>query len=37
MSSSDGGGPWLDKYWPLLVIGFGLIFIGTLALFHPHL
>ena len=26
---------WIDRYWPVLLITLGLIFILTLALFHP--
>jgi hypothetical protein len=26
---------WLERFWPLLLILFGLVFIFTLALFHP--
>ncbi len=26
---------WLDQYWWLLLIAFGLIFVLWLALFHP--
>jgi hypothetical protein len=33
--SSHERGSWLDRWWPLLLISFGLLFIGTLALFHP--
>ena len=35
MSHSSKGGLWLDHWWPVLLITFGLIFIGTLAFFHP--
>jgi hypothetical protein len=27
---------WIDRFWPWLVIAFGLIFVLTMALFHPH-
>ena len=27
--------PWVDRWWPLLVIGFGLIFVSILVSFHP--
>jgi hypothetical protein len=27
---------WLDRWWPLLVIVFGVTFISTLVFFHPH-
>jgi hypothetical protein len=26
---------WLDRWWPLLVILFGVIFVSILASFHP--
>jgi hypothetical protein len=26
---------WLDTWWPLLVIVFGLIFVSCLVSFHP--
>ena len=26
---------WLDRWWPVLLIGFGLIFISALAFFKP--
>ena len=29
--------PWIDRYFPLLLITFGLIFIFPLALFKPYL
>ncbi len=28
--------PWIDTWWPLLVILFGVLFISTLVFFHPH-
>jgi len=37
MSSSNGSGPWLDRWWPLLLILFGVTFISVLAGFHPHI
>jgi steroid 5-alpha reductase family enzyme len=27
---------WIDTWWPLLVILFGVTFISTLVFFHPH-
>jgi len=27
---------WIDTWWPLLVILFGVLFISTLVFFHPH-
>ncbi len=27
---------WLDRWWPLLVIVFGVTFISTLVFFHPQ-
>ena len=35
MSSSHKSGSWLDRWWPLLLILFGMTFIATLALFSP--
>jgi len=34
--SDHNKAPWIDRFWPLLLILFGLTFISTLALFHPH-
>jgi len=34
---SDGGfGGWMDKYWTIFVILFGIAFTLFLALFKPH-
>lgn len=33
MSSSRES--WLDRYWPVLLILFGLIFVAFLVSFHP--
>jgi hypothetical protein len=27
--------PWLDRWWPLLLILFGLLFVTVLTTFHP--
>jgi hypothetical protein len=27
---------WLDRWWPLLLIGFGVGLVSLFALFHPH-
>ena len=35
MSHPTKPGMWFDRWWPLLVILFGVIFIATLAFFHP--
>jgi hypothetical protein len=35
MSSSHESGSWVDEWWPLLVIAFGLIFVTLLVSFHP--
>lgn len=35
MSSGSKSGIWLDRWWPLLLIMFGLVFISTLAFFSP--
>lgn len=35
MSESNHSEPWIETWWPLLVIVFGLIFVGTLVSFHP--
>jgi hypothetical protein len=37
MSSSTEPGSWLDSWWPLLVILFGLIFVSILVTFAPKL
>lgn len=26
---------WVDRWWPLLVIGFGLLFVSFIVSFHP--
>jgi hypothetical protein len=33
--SSSRKSSWLDRWWPLLLILFGLTFISTLAFFSP--
>lgn len=35
MSSSENSGFWLDRWWPLLVILFGVIFVSILVSFKP--
>jgi steroid 5-alpha reductase family enzyme len=35
MSSSHKSEPWIDRWWPLLVIVFGLLFVTLLTQFHP--
>jgi len=35
MSSSSESVSWLDRWWPLLVILFGLIFVTVLVTFKP--
>jgi hypothetical protein len=35
MSSSSVSESWLDRWWPLLVILYGLIFVLTLVSFSP--
>ncbi len=37
MSSSHESEPWLDTWWPFLVILFGLIFVSILVSFKPVL
>jgi hypothetical protein len=34
--SSHSKGWWLDRWWPLLVIAFGVGLVLLFALFHPH-
>ena len=33
--SSHHSEPWIDTWWPALVIGFGLIFVTFLVSFKP--
>jgi hypothetical protein len=35
MSSSSNSLSWFDRWWPLLVILYGLLFIATLVTFAP--
>ena len=35
MSSSHESGSWLDTWWPLLVILFGVTFVSVVALWKP--
>jgi hypothetical protein len=35
MSSSSGSESWLDRWWPLLLILFGLTFVSLLVSFFP--
>jgi hypothetical protein len=36
MSSSNESQSWLDRWWLLLLILFGLLFISVLAFFNPY-
>jgi hypothetical protein len=35
MSEGHETTSWLDRWWPLLLIGFGLIFTSVLVSFNP--
>jgi hypothetical protein len=35
MSSSTETVSWLDRWWPLLVILYGVLFVSILVSFHP--
>ena len=35
MSELHSKEPWLETYWPVLVITFGLIFVSCLVFFKP--
>ena len=35
MSSSSESQSWLDQWWPLLVILYGVIFVSVLVTFSP--
>jgi hypothetical protein len=35
MSSSNESARWLDRWWPLLVILYGVLFISILVSFQP--
>jgi hypothetical protein len=35
MSSSSASASWLDRWWPLFVILFGVIFVSVLVTFSP--
>jgi hypothetical protein len=35
MSSSSVTESWLDRWWPLLLISFGLLFVTLLTTFSP--
>jgi hypothetical protein len=37
MSSSSESAFWLDRWWPLLVILYGVIFVSILVTFSPTL
>jgi hypothetical protein len=37
MSSSSASESWLDRWWPLLLILFGIIFVTVLTHFSPTL
>lgn len=36
MSSSHESQSWIDRWWPLLLILFGLTFVSVLVFFKPH-
>jgi hypothetical protein len=36
MSSSSESASWLDRWWPLLVIIFGVIFVSVIVSFSPR-
>jgi hypothetical protein len=33
--SSSSASHWLDRWWPLLVILYGILFVSILVSFHP--
>jgi hypothetical protein len=33
--SSSSASHWLDRWWPLLVIFFGVLFVSVIVSFHP--
>jgi len=35
MSASHNSEPWIDTWWPLLLILFGIAFVTFLVSFHP--
>jgi hypothetical protein len=35
MSSSNASEPWLERWWPLFLIAFGLLFVTFLTMFSP--
>jgi hypothetical protein len=35
MSASNESVPWIDRWWPLLVILFGVVFVSVLVSFYP--
>ena len=35
MSSSHESEPWMDRWWPLLVIIYGVLFVTFITQFHP--
>ena len=37
MSSSTESESWLDRWWPLLLISFGLLFVLVLVTFSPNI
>jgi hypothetical protein len=37
MSSSSESGFWLDRWWPLFVILYGILFVSILVSFSPTL
>ena len=36
MSSSLDSQSWMERWWPLLVILFGVLFVSILVSWHPH-
>lgn len=36
MSASHNSSHWMDTWWPLFVILYGIIFVGCLVSFNPH-
>ena len=36
MSASHNPSHWMDTWWPLFVILYGIIFVACLVCFNPH-
>ena len=36
MAGSHNTTHWLDHWWPLLLILFGIVFVSCLVTFHPY-